>query len=554
MSTRSYPDFESKPFFRLRDAVQNFQRKFVEKKSLARALDVALVLVLALVTAEYALNYNLFLQAIPHDTTYHIYAAQQILEGHAIYRDVAIIKAPLADFATAFAILFGRAAGISDIMSARLMSLLTAMATVGVTYWAGRVLFKSRAIGLIAGLIMAGWDFYGLRAVTGPEPKAFLILFALPAFVFLARRRWTLAGVCAALTALAWQPGLMVTALALAAAFIAPWLETPRDARANPWRVGFVQALRVLGGFAIPFVFLFVYLAGNDAALPAWNATIGANVTHFNNEQARTPLLQILGANYNEIFFTDWRFCFSPSENWLWVTSVMGFAGIVASEIRTAARAKRVPINVERTPLLLYTLGFAAFSLVDFDFCPDLFPLLPIAALCTGWLVWSVARVGGELAERFAPRVNAEFVRLGIAAVAVALIVFVYLADVRAYRVSGTDFFDQKYVAAIARTYLQPGDRVLSFGNAIVLVELQMPNASKIVHLGSKSGLGVLAFEPGGLAGMLDALDRNPPKLITLARENHLDWQQPFYDWLAARYEPADVFPRANMRFFILRQ
>lgn len=554
MSTRSYPDFESKPFSRPRNAVQNFQRMLVEKKSVARALDGALVLVLALVAAEYALNYNLFLQAIPHDTTYHIYAAQQILEGHAIYRDVAIIKAPLSDFATALAILLGRLAGISDIMSARLMSLLTAMATVGVTYWAGRVLFKSRVVGFIAGLIMAGWDFYGLRAVTGPEPKAFLILFALPAFVFIAQKRWTLAGVCAALTALSWQPGLMVTALALAAAFIAPWQETARDATANPWRVGFVQALRVLGGFAVPFAFLFVYLLANGAMLAAWNATIGANVTHFNNEQARTPLLQMIGANYNEIFYTDWRFCFSPLENWLWVTSVIGFVGIVASQIQTAGRTKRVPVNLEHTPLILYTLGFAAFSLIDFDFCPDLFPLLPVAALCTGWLVWSIARLGGRLAERFAPRVNAGLVRLGIAALAVGLIVFVYLADVRAYTVSGMDFFDQKYAAAIARTYLQPDDRVLSFGNAIVLVELQMTNASKIVHLGSKSGLGVLAFEPGGLQGMLDALDRHPPKLITLARENHLEWQQPFYDWLAARYEPADVFPRANMRFFILKQ
>src|SRR5581483_4362242 len=190
----------------------------------SRVIDVAWMLVLALVAAEYALHYNIFLQAIPHDTTYHIYAAQQMLDGHAIYRDVAIIKAPLSDFATALALVVGRALGISDIMSARLMSLLTFMGTASVTYWAGRVLFKSRAVGLIAGLIMAGWDFYGLRAVTGPEPKAFLILFAMLALVCIAQERWFLAGVCAALTTLAWQPGLMVAVFALGGALLVPWI------------------------------------------------------------------------------------------------------------------------------------------------------------------------------------------------------------------------------------------------------------------------------------------------------------------------------------------
>jgi hypothetical protein len=517
----------------------------------SRVIDVAWMLVLALVAAEYALHYNIFLQAIPHDTTYHIYAAQQMLDGHAIYRDVAIIKAPLSDFATALALVVGRALGISDIMSARLMSLLTFMGTASVTYWAGRVLFKSRAVGLIAGLIMAGWDFYGLRAVTGPEPKAFLILFAMPAFVFLAQKRWTLAGACGALATLAWQPALMVPALALAGALVAPWLESKRDAATRAWRVALRQALRVVVGFAIPFAFVILYLGWNDALLPAWHATIGANIVHFNNEQAKTPLAQIISDNYVEIFYTDAKYCFSPLENWLVLASGIGFAGIVLAQIVTAARAKRAPINLERTPFLLYGLGFIAFSLIDFDFCPDLFPLLPIMALSVGWLVWSLARGAGALAEKYLGPARARYVPLGIVLAAIALIVDVYLFDVNAYTIRGPNFQDQQYAVNAARKYLAPGDTVLSFGDAMVLVELHLSNASKIVHLGSKSGLGVLAFEPGGFQGMVDDLDRNPPKLITLARETHLDWQQPFYDWLQEFYEPADVFPRANMRFFI---
>src|SRR5262245_53663733 len=101
------------------------------------------MLALALVTAVYCLQYDILRQPIPHDTTFHIYAAQQMLEGHAIYRDVAIIKAPLADFAAAFAIVVGHILRISDIMATRILSLFSVMAAASVTYLAGRVLFDS---------------------------------------------------------------------------------------------------------------------------------------------------------------------------------------------------------------------------------------------------------------------------------------------------------------------------------------------------------------------------------------------------------------------------
>jgi hypothetical protein len=144
----------------------------------------------------------------------------------------------------------------------------------------------------------------------------------------------------------------------------------------------------------------------------------------------------------------------------------------------------------------------------------------------------------------------------GTAVVALAAIVIagVYLLDVRGYRLSGTTFQDQMDIVQIAETYLVPGDRVLSFGNTIIQVELHLTNPTKILHLGSKSGLGVLASEPGGLEGLIQELDRDPPKLVTLARESKPDWAIPLYEWLTRRYYPAESFPRANMRFMILKQ
>ena len=108
-------------------------------------------------------------------------------------------------------------------------------------------------------------------------------------------------------------------------------------------------------------------------------------------------------------------------------------------------------------------------------------------------------------------------------------------------------------VGAAARQHLQSGDRVLSFGDATVLVGLHLSNAHKILHPGSKSGLGVLESEPGGVDGMVAALDSNPPHLITLARETKSEWTRPFYAWLSRRYVPVHVFLHAKIRFFVLR-
>ncbi|HZQ05034.1 MAG TPA: hypothetical protein VFD70_00530, partial [Anaerolineae bacterium] len=416
--------------------------------------DAVWMIVLALIAGVYSLQYNILLQAIPHDTTFHIYAAQQILEGHAIYRDVAIIKAPLADFATAFALIFSRIFGISDTSGARVMSLLVSMAVTSATYLAGRVLFRSHAVGVIAGLVMAGWDFYGLRAVTGPEPKSFLILFSLLTFVCIAQRRWVGAGVCGAFTTLAWQPGLMVAGFAVLGAFVAPWQESKPTTHGEGIERGLMNTLRVVGGFAMPFVLVLAYLAAQDAVLDAWRATIGANLKFFGETQARTTMPQLIRTNIELIQTYSRLYCFSRPENWLIAFGTLGFGGIIATEIVGAARNRRLPLNGERTPFILYGLGFATFTLIDFDFCPDLFPLLPVLAIGTGWLAWTSARVLAGLFARYTNQSNAPRAQIAAIVLIALALVSVYILDVRAYRVRGVNYLDQLAVSEAAKKYL----------------------------------------------------------------------------------------------------
>lgn len=520
---------------------------------LVQYADVWWIIGLALLTGIYSLQYDILRQAIPHDTTFHIYAAQQMLEGHPIYRDVAIIKAPLADFASALAILIARMIHISDIMGTRLMSLAVAMAVTGATYFSVRVLFRSRAVGVIAALVMATWNFYGLRAVTGPEPKEFVILFALLALSLLARKHWGWAGACAALSTLAWQPALLVQAIVMLFAFTAPWLEIKRATTNENMRTALKNSVRALLGFAAPLAIVLLYLVVNNALVAAFNATIGANVVHFNNNQARVPLFQTVDENLAEILTEATQYCFSLGEYWLVGIGGLGLLGIGAAQVYKAAVKKKSFLDLDTTPLFLYTIGFTAFTLIDFDFCPDLIPLLPVLALGIGWLAIQCARTLSAWLSRISPLSDAPRAQMMMSVFVMLFVLMVYGLDALDYRITTTTFLDQLQVAETAKTYLAPGDRVLAFGNAIVLIELHMQNASKILHLGSKSGLGVLASEPGGVQGMIDALDRDPPKLIVLARETYPTWTDPFYAWLAQRYDQMDYFGRANMRFFLLK-
>jgi hypothetical protein len=485
----------------------------------ARDADGIVVFVLAIIAGWTFLQFDITQQPLPGDTTYHIYSAQQMLLGHPIYLDVAIVKTPLADFITLFALPVGRALEIDDVMSARLVFFLLSIATVVVVYLAGRVLWDSRAAGVIAALVVAGNDFFGVRAVTGPEPKTLVALFALAALLLMAQRRWFWAGVCASLAALAWQPAAITIALVLGGAFLAPAAE-PLAWRA---RTRWLVTLRAVVG-------------ANGALGAAYGSTIGANLSHLGNQTARTPLNELLEWNAYWVAYNVNLYCIAPDARWQIVAGVLGFGGMLAAEALAAVRRKREAFNLQRTPLLLYTLGFGAFTLLDFNWCPDLYPFLPMFGLGVGWFVTMTAKGVGMFAARakHSPR---TWVIVPTLCLLAALGVFmVNVLDVRAYHRTGISYRDQLDLLHQVRMRADPGDRILSIGNAIVLVEMHLPNASNIIHFGSKAGRGVLDNEPGGMDGMVAALDQNPPRIVMLSRAQREDWNEDFYEWLDSRY------------------
>jgi hypothetical protein len=498
----------------------------------ARYADAIAVVVLAIIAGWTFLQFDITQQPLPGDTTYHIYSAQQMLLGHPIYRDVAIVKTPLADFITLFALPIGRALNIDDVMSARLVFFLLSIATVVVVYLAGRVLLDSRAAGVIAALVVAGNDFFGIRAVTGPEPKTLVALFALAALLFLAQRRWFWAGVCASLAALAWQPAAITMALVLGGALLAPVAEPSAWRAHTRWLV----TLRAVVGMALPFLALIIYLGANGALGAAYGSTIGANLSHLGNQTAHTPLNELVEWNAYWVAYNVNLYCIAPDARWQIVVGVLGFGSMLAAETLAAVRRKRELFNLRRTPLLLYTLGFGAFTLLDFNWCPDLYPFLSVFGLGIGWFVAMAAKGVGEIAVRANHSARGRVLALALCLLAALGVFMVNVLDVRAYHRTGISYRDQLDLVHQVRMRADPGDRILSIGNAIILVEMHLPNASNIIHFGSKAGRGVLENESGGMDGMVVGLDQNPPRFVTLSRAQRQDWNEDFYEWLDSRY------------------
>jgi hypothetical protein len=518
-------------------------------------LDLILTIGLGLAAALLSLKYDMLQQPFPPDPTLHVYAAQQILQGHVIYRDVGIIKAPLSDFVAAFAIVGLQPFGVPDWLATRLVFWVVAAATVGMTYLTARFSFGNRTVGFMSALGMLSYGYFNLRAVTGPEPKSLLILFSLAAFTLLQKRRWGWAGVCAGLAAMAWQPGLMVVALVLAASLLTPISHSAEGLGETaggvttplpPRRMFVTSAVRVLQnlrgrsflaallGAVAPWSLLIIYLVANSALLPAWDDMIGANWVSFSSPAAQGPS-RLLSVNLPRIFAIGGRVCFAQEQP-LVILGLAGFVGIVVYELLSARSRGHSLVNLERTPLILYTLGFGAFTLIDFDFCPDLIPLLPVSAIGFGWLLWQVTAGIRRIWQRRVSTWSGRSLQAVLLTFVGLLSFAVTLSHTLEYTLTGATLHDQVEIAVFAQQYLKPEDRVLAFGDASILIFTHRTNASKVLSLGAKSGFGVLAFEPDHMKGLVRSLDGDPPKLIALSREPPAALAKDFYAWLTPKY------------------
>lgn len=404
---------------------------------------------------------------LSRDESIYAYGGQQVEDGMPFYVSIFDQKTPGAAYLAGLAVAIGNTFGVADIDAIRVTFFVAACLTVVAVYLLALELWGSVVAALAAAVTFASFRGFALDALGGPDAKTPGILLAVLAMLLLARRRWFWAGLCSALAFLVWQPLLVYLAVALVIAG---------------------RRRLVALGAAVPLATLTVYFwitgALGDFVQAAFvfpldglyrrHETVGERIAH---------IAKIVDIYYHGAVVQFWA----------------GLALlVVVCLVALGQRRFRDPLVLVVSPTFLL---LAAFSARDFQGYPDMYPLLPYAALGIGGAVAYVVRV---------PVLRPAAVAATAVAVALAWTGF------STGRAEATTLAAQQTEAAEIQRLLNPGDRILALGDPTPLVLTDRTNASRYIYLSS----GVAAWElrtlPDGFNGWMRQIRASDPAVVVL--------------------------------------
>jgi hypothetical protein len=420
---------------------------------------------------------------LSRDEAIWVYGAQQFVEGVPYYKSIFDAKTPLAPALAAGGVEVARITGGSDIHGVRIVFLLFACAAAAGMYALGRALWGSVLAGALSAVAFLAFKGFAIDALGGPDAKTPGIAFAVFSMLALVRRRWLLGGALGALAFLCWQPfGIHM--------LVAPVAALAMSARGSRARA----ASRAIAGAVVPVAASFVYFwAANglsdyvDAAFrfPVEGVHRAAQTT---GDRVRL-ISDVVGQEYGVL------------HGWLlWGGLIaLGVALVVA-----VWRGRRAWRTVVANPLICVVappaLALIAFTLHDFEGYPDVYPLLPFAALGAG--------ATALLARRRA-------LGAGLAAAAAALAGFTW-HDYATAPPSIISLGVQQDHADGVRQLLGPRGRLYAIGDPTSLVLTHRRNPNRYIYLGSGVLQWMVDRTPGGLGGWLASIRALDPGVIVV--------------------------------------
>lgn len=459
-----------------------------------------------------------FSSYLSRDLALYTYAGQHVLDGVPPYVAVLNRAGPLAHLLPAVGIAAGRAVGQSDVLGARVFYLLLAVVCVCLVHVVGRDVFGSRLAGLVSATAFLTFLGFIEYAADGPREKTPMVLFGLCSLWALAHRRWGWAGLFLGLATLTLQLAFFVGApvLVVCLAF------APRKARA--------LALAV-GGGAVPVLVLAAYFA--------WQGALGAAVDGFLllnlRDTSANPMLPHLAYDWS-LLVTGYGVSLYVLLGGLLAWLVLSPAALVGvRRDASAGAALRVGLGLSAVAGVLWTLH-------DFDSWPDVFELLPVAALGVG---------GAFAAVRSRVRLRAASLALALAW-ALAATAFAGVSSVtrRDHRLEA-----QRSAVAAALDVL-PHARMASLNAPQPLVLAGRTNPSRYQMFLSGLDRYVSETWPGGLPGFTESLLRDHPQLVAVGTPSRA-WMRralrpdytvvgapPGWVWYAARSLGPDTLDR----------
>jgi hypothetical protein len=459
---------------------------------------VLAVLIGAVLFTRFGIHGNLF-----RDESIYAYGGQQLVDGVPVYLGIFDPKPPLPTFLEALGVVGARAVGKDEVLTMRAEFFVFALLAVGAIYALGLRLWKSRLAALAGAVVFASFKGFAIDALGGPDAKTPGIFLAVAALALLLRRRWFLAGLAGSLAFLDWQPLAIYAAAAVIAAVLA------NDPDVERWKRG----ARALAGVAIPIVATVLFLA-IDGGLPQFieasftfpltglhrgNVTLGGNVD---------TIVSVVNAHYGDTRVLFWA----------------GLALLTAILGTWIARRRNVfPAAVVGGTFL----AVVAVSVADFQGYPDLYPLLPYAAI----------GIGGALSV-LAPRIDGVWPRRIAAGVALAAVAALAVLSTHWYSTAphdGPSLRAERSAALKLRRALNPGERLYALGDPTPLVLAGVRNPTRWIYLGSGVDSWAIKHDFGSLAGWQAEIRRVDPPIVVVNLWNSGHGQK-MRTWLEGTY------------------
>ena len=458
---------------------------------------------------------------LTRDLGIYSYAGERFAHGVPPYVAVVNRAGPLAHILPGIGAIFARLAGLDSLLTMRVLFMLFAVASVGAMFVLAKDLFRSRTAGLVAAAAMLSFHGFIQYASNGPREKTPMTLFLICTLWAVTRRRWFTAGLFVSLATLCLQISFFpaVVAALLGALTLIP--------RARWQAVG-----KVLLGGAIPPALYLVYAAVVGAVAETVTGFLLLNMSY-------TPADSMSPSRFHELW-VGMHLAYGSSI-WVLVAGLVALLALAPLAFVGPFRAAH-PWAPEVAVFAVAAVAAAAWTWHDYDAWPDLFPLLPFAALGVGALFALLPR------------------RLPAAArtVTAAVLCVAMLATAVGYSVTARNDelrVQQRSVDAVLGQ-LPPGTRVLSIEAPQPLVLANKINPTRYQMVTNGMWDYIDHVWPGGLFGYRWWIRKSGPPLVALSEGASTTWQTtlnkdyelvggaPQFWWYARRDLGADTLNR----------
>ena len=309
---------------------------------------------------------------LSRDLGVYSYGGQQVAEGVPPYVAILNRSGPLAHLVPGIGAGMARLLGVDDVLGMRVTLMLVSVVAVMVVYLLGRDLFRSRTAGLASAAALLCFEGFLQYATFGPRDTTTMVCFLALALLAMVHQRWGTAGAMIALSTLTWQPVAFPAIVAVAVAAVLGSRDGGSGRLVALGRIavgGLIPtALTVLAYTAIGQLQIFI-----DAFFLIHLRYTTADGLATNPGVAWASVTKGYG----------WS---------LWVM-ILGTLVILAMATHAAVRLTRTTSQgASLVGLGAFVVVSTLWSLREFDTWPDVFIVLPVAAIGIGGLVALLAR------------------------------------------------------------------------------------------------------------------------------------------------------------------